>query len=62
MNYIAYIQRQKNIIRRRHEGETFLLEGDEVIPIPDTEKLFRELDSFKGLNVKERVVNLRRGA
>lgn len=62
MNYTAYIQRQKNIIRSRHEGETFLIENGEIMLIPDTEKLLCELDSLRGLNVFERLKNgLRRG-
>lgn len=55
MNFTAYIQRQKRIIRSRHEGETFLIENGELIPIHDTEKLFEELDSLCGLNVFERI-------
>lgn len=55
MNFAAYIQRQKNLIRSRHEGETFLIENGELIPIPDREKLFGELDSLSGLNVFERL-------
>ena len=55
MNFTAYIQRQKNLIRSRHEGETFLIENGELIPIPDREKLLSELDSMCGLNVFERL-------
>lgn len=55
MNFIAYIQRQKNLIRSRHEGETFLIENGELIPIPDRDKLLSELDSLVGLNVFERL-------
>lgn len=55
MNFAAYIQRQKNLIRRRHEGETFLIENGEIIPIPDRDSLLSELDSLSGLNVFERI-------
>ena len=55
MNFTTYIQRQKRMIRSRHEGETFLIENGELIPIHDTEKLFEELDSLCGLNVFERI-------
>lgn len=55
MNFIAYIQRQKNIIRLRHKGQTFLIENGELISISDTEKLLSELDSLCGLNVLERI-------
>ncbi|MCH5146567.1 MAG: hypothetical protein J1F61_01010 [Clostridiales bacterium] len=55
MNFTAYIQRQKNLIRSRHEGETFLIENGELIPIPDRDKLLSELDSLVGLNVFERL-------
>lgn len=54
MTFTAYIERQKNIIRSRHEGETFLLEKGEVITICDSERLLYELSSMKGLNKHER--------
>lgn len=57
MNFTAYIQRQKNIIRSRHEGETFLIDNGEIIPIPERERLLNELDSIRGLNVFERIKN-----
>ena len=61
MNFTAYIQRQKKIIRSRHEGETFLIENGELIPIPSTERLLNELDSLRGLNVFERKKTARGG-
>ena len=61
MNFTAYIERQKNIIRRRHEGETFLIDNGEIIPLPDRDRLLNELDAIRGLNVFERIKsNLRR--
>lgn len=66
MNFTAYIQRQKNIIRSRHEGETFLIENGEAILIPDSQKILNELDALNGLNVFERTYgarfNLKRSA
>lgn len=55
MNFTSYIQRQKNIIRSRHDGETFLLQRGEVIALNRTDKLLSELSRMKGLNVRERV-------
>lgn len=55
MNFTAYIQKQKSIIRRRHEGQSFLIENGELIPVPDRDKLLNELDSLGGLNVNERL-------
>lgn len=55
MNFTAYIERQKRIIRTRHEGETFLIEKGEYIPVNETEKLFSELDRSVGLNTRERM-------
>lgn len=55
MNFIAYIERQKGLIRERHEGETFLLDKGEVIPVTESDKLFAELDRVKGLNTRERL-------
>lgn len=61
MNFTAYIERQKSIIRSRHEGETFLIDKGEAIPLSDREKLLEELDSMRGLNVFERIrANIRR--
>lgn len=55
MNYTAYIERQKSLIRERHEGELFLLDKGEVITVSESEKLLDELDRMKGLNVRERM-------
>ena len=62
MNFTAYIERQKSIIRHRQDGETYLLQRGEEIPvITESDKLLFELDSLKGLNKRERL-NLRREA
>lgn len=50
MTFSAYIQRQKSLIRSRRQLSTVCREEEEY----DTEKLFEELTSFKGLNTKER--------
>lgn len=55
MNYMAYIERQKRIIRQRHEGEVFLMHRGEVIPMDNSEKLLEELSNLKGLNTRERL-------
>lgn len=60
MNFIAYIQRQKNIIRRRHEEETFLVHKGEIINVTSAESLFERLDSMEGLNKRERAAAYRR--
>lgn len=57
MNFVSYIRRQKSIIRSRHEGETFFMDGADSAPISLSDKIFTELDSAKGLNVKERLAN-----
>lgn len=54
MNFTAYIERQKNLIRRRHEGEVQLLQGGEVVASSRTEILLYELTELKGLNTPER--------
>ena len=61
MNFAAYIERQKNIIRHRRDGETYLIQKGEEIPLSDTDKLLIELESLKGLSKRERI-NLRREA
>ena len=55
MNFTAYIERQKSLIRERHEGELFLMEQGEVILLSESEKLFAELSKIKGLNTRERL-------
>lgn len=55
MNFEAYIERQKRIIRQRHEGEVFLMRRGDVIPMDDCEKLLEELAALKGLNTRERL-------
>ena len=43
MNFTAYIERQKNLIRSRHEGETFLSQNGEITLVSETERLFSEI-------------------
>ena len=62
MTFTAYIQRQKNIIRSRHEGEMLLVEKGEIINITNSELLLNELDSLKGLNKRERCEYAKRRA
>lgn len=56
MNFAAYIQRQKSLIRSRHVGEEFLVCGAGVTPVPvrSSDKIFEELSRMKGLNTEER--------
>ncbi|MCH5142246.1 MAG: hypothetical protein J1G07_00825 [Clostridiales bacterium] len=53
MNFTAYIERQKSLIRKRHEGEEFLMHGGEVIPMDDSEKILKELAELEGFNSHE---------
>lgn len=55
MTFTAYIERQKRIIRDRHEGETFLITKGEVIALTETDRIFYDLNSLKGLNTNERL-------
>ena len=55
MTFTAYIQRQKSLIRSRHDGEVICVrEREQILPECDTEVLFDELTSLKGLNTAER--------
>ncbi len=54
MNFFAYVERQKRMIRQRHEGETYLVEKGKEIKVSDSERLLAELDCLKGLNKRER--------
>ena len=55
MTFTAYIERQKKLIRRRHEGEVYLIEKGETIRLSDRDRLLNELDAMKGLNTRERL-------
>lgn len=61
MNFTAYIERQKNLIRHRHDGETYLINKEGVIPVTESDKILFELSNLKGLNKRERL-NLKREA
>ena len=54
MNFAAYIEKQKSLIRSRHEGETYLVAKGKEIKVADSEKLLYELENLKGLNKRER--------
>lgn len=54
MNFSAYIERQKSIIRSRHEGETFLIHKGETIRLSESEKLLNDIEDMRGLNKTER--------
>lgn len=58
MTFTAYIERQKNIIKNRHESDFLVLQRTAYFP-EDSEQLFRELLSLGGLNTDERL-NARR--
>lgn len=53
MTFTAYIERQKSIIRNRHDD--FLIRKDEGVRLTESDMLLNELDSFKGLNTDERM-------
>ena len=53
MNFTAYIERQKSIIRKRHEGEEFLMHRGEVIPMSESDRILKELSDMEGLNSHE---------
>ncbi len=60
MTFTAYVERQKKLIRSRHEGEVYLIEKGETVPLTDSSKLLADLSSFKGLNTNERIIYGRR--
>lgn len=55
MTFTAYIQRQKGIIRSRHEGEVHLIKENEAVKLSESEKILKELSAMKGLNTEERM-------
>lgn len=60
MTFTTYVERQKKLIRSRHEGEVYLIEKGETVPLTDSSKLLADLSSFKGLNTNERIIYGRR--
>jgi hypothetical protein len=54
MTFTAYIERQKWLIRERHEGETFLICKDGCIPIRQTDEILSEMEKLDGLNKRTR--------
>lgn len=54
MTFTAYIQRQKSLIRSRRDIEIIDTRREEIAAEYDTDKLFDDLSSFKGLNTAER--------
>ena len=55
MNFFEYVDRQKKLIRARHEGEEYFYFGDDEYRIGDSARLLSELQNLKGLNKKERL-------
>jgi hypothetical protein len=60
MNFTAYVDRQKNLIRQRHEGETYLIDSNKSFIVRDSEEILVEMDALKGLNKAERLFFSRR--
>lgn len=54
MKLTAYVQRQKNLIRSRHAGGTYLSERDSL-GVCERDRLLAELENLKGLNKAERL-------
>lgn len=60
MTYTAYIERQKTMIKNRREGELILFTRGEEREYSESDELFSQLISLKGLNTEERI-NARSG-
>ena len=54
MTFTSYIERQKSIIRSRHEGEMYYSNQNQDIRATESERIFAELISLGGLNKRER--------
>lgn len=57
MTVLNYMAMQKNRVREKHSGETYLLEKDEeAVPVMSrsTYDILNEIDSMQGLNMRER--------
>lgn len=66
MNFNFYIQRQKQLIRERHEGEEFITFNHYSAPLKSSEQVIEEMKNLRGLNAKERELfgfkSVKRGA
>ncbi|MDE7163574.1 MAG: hypothetical protein K2O44_05810 [Clostridia bacterium] len=57
MTVLNYMAMQKNRLRRKHTGETFLLgRDDEAVPVLSRSAydILNEIDAMQGLNTNER--------
>lgn len=59
MTFTAYIERQKNLIKNRRDTDAKIYECAFDMQ-SESEKLFDDLDSLKGLNTSERLSFLRK--
>ncbi len=55
MNFRAYIDRQKNIIRGRRAGNCVYFEKGYEYYVAECDRLYCELNGLKGLNTFERL-------
>lgn len=53
MEFLAYIEKQKKLIRAKHEGETFLITPSGAVKIIDGDERERPFkQAFRGVNEK----------
>lgn len=56
MTVLQYMKKQRDRVRSKHAGETFLCGHEEPVPLPErsARDILREIDNMEGFNVKER--------
>lgn len=55
MNFTAYVERQKSIIRARRAGNCVYMEKGYEYYVAECDRLYCELNELKGLNTRERL-------
>lgn len=61
MTILNYIEKQKERIRDRHTGDTYIIFGGEKAPVYRSARdILAEIDSLDGLNLNERAAAGRR--
>lgn len=54
MTVLTYFERQKERVRTRHDGETYLMSGGEYVQIRDAKEILDEINALDGLNTAQR--------
>ncbi|MDE6373910.1 MAG: hypothetical protein K2L72_05355 [Clostridia bacterium] len=65
MTVLKYMAEQRNRLREKHAGETYLFgNGIEGVPVParSADEILEEMEKLQGLNKSKRLAARKRGA